>query len=126
MNTEKQIKIILESLLKKIKNIKAIALISEEGLPIYTIKRNEENIPDTNLAVLTASASSLIKKINTELDHGEVELFFIQGRKGNFLKLGCGTGSLTIIFDNFINYKKIINQQLKKIKSVIPKLAVCM
>ena len=103
--------------------VKAISLVSREGLPIAVVVRDGEDLNENLYANMTASAYAMGDRVNIELVHGDFERVIVQGKRGIFLIAQCGPGVLTIIFDKFRNLPQLIYRDIRFIDEIRNQLA---
>ena len=103
--------------------VKAISLVSGEGLPIAVVVREGESPNEDLFAHLAASAYAMGDRINIELVHGDFERVIVQGKRGIFMLVQCGTGVLTIIFDKFRNLPQLVYRDIRLIDEIRNQLA---
>jgi len=86
---------ILEKLVMDVAEVKAVAIVSAEGLPIASFFSQE--VDETKLAAIIASFFSLAESSVTELKRGEIDQIIIKESKGYLIILQAGPNAIMII-----------------------------
>ena len=120
---EQYLKTLMDTMSRYTDAVKAISLVSREGLPIATVIREGEELDENLIANMAASAYALGDRINIELRNGDFERVIVQGKQGIFLLVGCGTGVITIVFDKFRNLPQLVNRDIRLIDEIRTQLA---
>ncbi len=103
--------------------VKAISLVSGEGLPIAMVNREGESSNEGLIANMAASTYALGDRVNIELVHGDFERVIVQGKRGIFLIAQCGCGVLTIVFDKFRTLPQLVYRDIRLIDEIRNQLA---
>ena len=85
----------LRKLLASIPEVKAVAIVSNEGLPIAS--GLPQGIDETRLAALTAALRSLAKCSFIEMKKGEFNQLYIKGSNGYILVQQAGPNAILIV-----------------------------
>ncbi len=86
---------ILKKLLAAIPEIKAAAIVSQEGLPIASAL--PANTDEVRVAAMTAAILSLGERAAQEMGKGELEQIFVRGTDGYILVLAAGRSAVLTV-----------------------------
>ena len=104
-------------MLMKIEGVKAVALISIDGLPVGSIL--PEGSSDARYAAMTAALVSLGERACKETKKGGLNIVFIQGEEGKILVVDCGPDFvLTMSLDTTISKEHLFTEYFKTIDLV--------
>jgi len=117
-----ELKRLLDSFNGEEQYVKAIAAISASGIPICCIIL-DDSLTETTLTVLMGSVFQSAERVNAEMSHGDPKLVFIQGEKGDFLLVECGTGALGIVFNKPVYLAQLFLRDLQRVEETCTKLA---
>ncbi|MDD1778485.1 MAG: roadblock/LC7 domain-containing protein [Candidatus Helarchaeota archaeon] len=117
-----ELKRLLDSFNQEEPYVKAIVAVSASGLPICSVIL-DDSLPETKLTILVESAFHSAGRVNLEINHGDPKLVFIQGEKGDFLLVECGTGTLGIVFDKPVYLAQLFLHDLQRVEETCTKLA---
>ncbi len=86
---------ILKKLLGAIPEIKAAAIVSQEGLPIASAL--PAGTDEVRVAAMTAAILSLGERAAQEMNKGELEQIFVRGTDGYILVLAAGRSAVLTV-----------------------------
>ena len=86
---------ILKKLLAAIPEIKAAAIVSQEGLPIASAL--PAGTDEVRVAAMTAAILSLGERAAQEMNKGEMEQIFVRGTEGYILVLAAGKSAVLTV-----------------------------
>ena len=94
-NTGENLDDILKKLLTAIPEVKAVAIVSAEGLPIASAL--PQGVDETRIAAMTAALLSLAERSVIEMDKGEFEQLYVKGTEGYLLVLQAGPNAVLVV-----------------------------
>ena len=98
----------------KMEGVLAVALISNEGFPIYSAL--PQGMDETRVGAMTAALVSLGIRACKETRKGNLNILYIQGDEGKILLVDCGSDFvLTISLDDTINKEQLFTQHFQTI-----------
>jgi len=86
---------LLKKLLGAIPEIKAVAIVSAEGLPIASAL--PQGVDETKIAAMTAALLSLSEKAIIEMRKGDFDQLYIKGSEGYLLVMQAGPNAVLIV-----------------------------
>jgi len=86
---------LLKKLLGAIPEIKAVAIVSAEGLPIASAF--PQGVDETKIAAMTAALFSLSEKAIIEMRKGDFDQLYIKGSEGYLLVMQAGPNAVLIV-----------------------------
>ncbi len=105
---------LLLKMIMKMEGVLAVALISNEGFPIYSAL--PQGMDETRVGAMTAALVSLGIRACKETRKGNLNILYIQGDEGKILLVDCGSDFvLTISLDDTINKEQLFTQHFQTI-----------
>lgn len=86
---------ILKQLLKSVPEIKAVSLVSIEGLPITSIL--QKGFSEKKIAVMTATLLALAERAALEMGKGAIEELYVKGSEGYIIILQAGPDAVLTV-----------------------------
>lgn len=86
---------LLKKLLRAIPEIKSVAIVSSEGLPIASAL--PQGVDETKIAAMTAALLSLSEKAIMEMRKGDFDQLYIKGSEGYLLVMQAGPNAVLIV-----------------------------
>jgi uncharacterized protein len=80
--------------MNKIDGMQSAALVTREGLIVTAIL--EQGISEMHIAAMSAILLSTCERVLVELKKGELDICIIQGTKGKFIVMGCGSDYIIV------------------------------
>ncbi len=108
---------LLLQMLTKIKGVKAVALITNEGIPIASILPT--NTTHTRYSAMSVAILSLSQRALKITKKGKFSTLYIEGEEGKLVIIDCGSEFvLTISLDNSVSKEDFFTQQFKVIELI--------
>ncbi len=112
-------------LLMKIKGVKAVVLITIDGIPVDSIlPEGADPKSEIRYAAMTAAIVSLGERACRETNKGGLNLVLIDGEDGKILVVGCGSEFvIALSLDDTISNQELFTDFFKVIDLVVSTLA---
>ncbi len=117
---DKTVNALALKILMNIKGVKAVNLISIEGIPVDCIlPEGSDAKAEMRYAAMTAAVVSLGERACRETKKGDLNLVLIDGQEGKLLVVGCGTEFvISLSFDATISNEELFTEYFKTIDIV--------
>ena len=107
-------------MLMDIKGVKAVTVITIDGIPMDCIlPEGSDAKTEIKYAAMTAAVLSIGERVCKEINKGGFNLVLIDGQKGKFLVIGCGTEFvISISFDGTMSNEELFEEYFRTIDIV--------
>ncbi|MFX0020265.1 MAG: roadblock/LC7 domain-containing protein [Promethearchaeota archaeon] len=107
-------------ILMNIKGVKAVNLVTSEGIPVDSILPDSADPKDEmKYAAMTSAVVSLGERACRETKKGNLNLSLIEGELGKLLVVGCGPDFvISLSLDDTISNKQLFSEYFKTVEIV--------
>lgn len=108
------------NILMNIKGVKAVNLVTTEGIPVDTIlPEGADPKNEMRYAAMTSAIVSLSERACRETKKGNLNLVLIEGQEGKLLVVGCGSDFvISLSLDDTISNEQLFTEYFKTIDIV--------